>query len=121
MGSLSSLFDLATFAILVFVFATPPDLFRTGWFAESIATQILVIFIIRTHGPAWMSRPHPVLIATSLCALAAALVLVVSPIATIFGFVPVPTGLTLTILVIVLAYLACAEIAKGVADRAVRT
>ncbi len=85
MGSLSSLFDMATFAVLVFAFAAPPDLFRTAWFLESIATQILVIFVIRTHGPAWMSRAHPVLIATSLAALAGALVLVVSPVAATFS------------------------------------
>ena len=51
MGALSSLFDMATFAILVFAFAAGPDLFRTAWFVESIATQILVIFVIRTHDP----------------------------------------------------------------------
>ena len=117
MGSLSSLFDMATFAILVFAFEAPPDLFRTAWFLESIATQILVIFVIRTHGPAWISRPHQVLITTSLAALAGALLLVVSPIAATLGFVPVSSGLTLTIVVIVLAYLACAEVAKNLADR----
>jgi Mg2+-importing ATPase len=117
MGSLSSLFDMATFVMLVFAFEAPPDLFRTAWFLESIATQILVIFIIRTHGPAWMSRPHPALIVTSLTALAGALILVVSPAAATLGFVPVSSGLTLTIAIIVLAYLACAEVAKHVADR----
>ncbi len=117
MGSLSSLFDMATFAILVFAFEAPPDLFRTAWFIESIATQILVIFVIRTHGPAWTSRPHPALIATSLTALAGALILVVSPAAATLGFVSVSSSLMLVIAVIVLVYLACAEIAKRVADR----
>jgi Mg2+-importing ATPase len=92
-------------------------LFRTAWFLESIATQILVIFVIRTHGPAWISRPHPLLIATSLVALAGAMILVISPIAAILGFVPVSSGLAGTIAVVALAYLACAEIAKHVADR----
>ena len=119
MGSLSSLFDMATFAILVFAFEAPPDLFRTAWFLESIATQILVIFVIRTHGPAWISRPHPVLIATSLVALAGAIILVISPIAATLGFVPVSSGLAGTIAAVALAYLACAEIAKHVADRPV--
>jgi len=121
MGALSSLFDMATFAILIFAFAAGPDLFRTAWFVESIATQILVIFVIRTHGPAWLSRPHPVLIASSLAALAGALILVFSPAATTLGFVPLSSGLAVTIAVIVLAYLACAEFAKRIADRAVRT
>jgi Mg2+-importing ATPase len=59
MGGLSSLFDMATFAILLLAFGATPDLFRTAWFLRSIATQILVIFIIRTHASAWTSRPHP--------------------------------------------------------------
>jgi Mg2+-importing ATPase len=118
MGTLSSLFDLATFAILIFSFDAAPDLFRTAWFLESIATQILVIFVIRTHAAAWTSRPHPVLIATSLAALAAAPILVLSPAASALGFVSVPSGLIITIVVIVLAYLACAEVAKRWADRA---
>jgi P-type Mg2+ transporter len=116
MGALSSLFDMATFAILVFAFAAGSDLFRTAWFVESIATQILVIFVIRTHGPAWMSRPHPALIASSLAALAGALILVVSPIGATLGFVPVSGGLAITIAVIVATYLICAEIAKHIAD-----
>ena len=56
MGALSSLFDAATFAILRLGFDAGPELFRTAWFVESTATQILVIFIIRTHGAAWASR-----------------------------------------------------------------
>jgi Mg2+-importing ATPase len=66
-----------------------------------------------------MSRAHPVLIATSLAALAGALVLVISPVAATLGFVPVPSGLTLTIVAIIVAYLVSAEVAKYVADRRV--
>jgi Mg2+-importing ATPase len=117
MGGLSSLFDLATFALLLFAFGAAPDLFRTAWFLESIATQILVIFVIRTHAAAWRSRPHPVLLATSLAALAAAVILVLSPAAAALGFVPVPGGLAVTVAAIVLAYLACAEGAKRWVDR----
>ncbi|HEY7665330.1 MAG TPA: magnesium-translocating P-type ATPase [Xanthobacteraceae bacterium] len=120
MGTLSSMFDMATFAVLVVVFGAAPDLFRTAWFLESIATQILVIFIIRTHGPAWRSRPHPALVFTSLAALAGAPLLVFSPIAPVLGFVAVPGGLILTIAAIVLAYLVCAELAKRLVDH-VRT
>jgi Mg2+-importing ATPase len=118
MGTLSSLFDLATFALLVLAFEAPPDLFRTAWFLESIATQILVIFIIRTHGPAWRSAPHPVLTLTSLAALAGAVVLCVAPVGAGLGFVPIPGGLAVAIAGIVAAYLVCAEVAKRFADRA---
>jgi len=117
MGTLSSVFDMATFAILIFGFAAPPELFRTAWFLESIATQILVIFVIRTYAPVWTTRPHPVLIASSLTALAAAPLLVVSPLAASLGFVPVPGALIATIVVIIMVYLACAELAKRLVGR----
>jgi len=117
MGTLSSVFDMATFAILIFGFAAPPELFRTAWFLESIATQILVIFVIRTYAPVWTTRPHPVLIASSLTALAAAPLLAVSPLAASLGFVPVPGALIATIVVIIMVYLACAELAKRLVGR----
>src|SRR5690606_19461362 len=80
MGPLSSVFDLATFAVLLWGFGAAPEEFRTAWFIESMATQILVIFLIRTAGPAWRaSPPHPVLAATSLGALAVALFLALGP------------------------------------------
>src|SRR4051794_35100795 len=75
MGPLSSVFDLITFAVLILWFKAGPEVFRTAWFVGSMATQILVIFLIRTAAPAWTSRPHPILTATSLGALAVALVL----------------------------------------------
>jgi Mg2+-importing ATPase len=66
MGALSSLFDIATFAVLMEFFKTSPEQFRTAWFVESTATQILVIFVIRTYGAAWASRAAPVLVASSI-------------------------------------------------------
>ena len=57
MGPLSSLFDLLTFGGLVFIFHASPTEFRTDWFLESMATQILVIFIIRTNGRPWKDLP----------------------------------------------------------------
>ena len=54
MGPLSSVFDLATFGALFLWFRSSPEVFRTGWFVESIATQTLVIFIIRTRGRPWL-------------------------------------------------------------------
>ena len=54
-------FRLLTFGGLLLVFHATPEEFRTVWFLESMATQILVIFIIRTNGRPWSDRPHPVL------------------------------------------------------------
>jgi Mg2+-importing ATPase len=117
MGPLSSAFDLATFAVLFFVFDASAELFRTAWFVESMATQILVVFLIRTVGPAWRSRPHRVLVATSMAALAGALLLALSPAGAVFGFVPLPAPLLLTVAGIVVLYLAAAEALKRFAMR----
>ncbi|WP_249163848.1 magnesium-translocating P-type ATPase [Bradyrhizobium liaoningense] len=72
MGVVSSLFDVVTFAVLLKLFAADAALFQTGWFVESISTQILVIFVIRSRRMRWRAnRPHIILIATSLGALTA--------------------------------------------------
>jgi P-type Mg2+ transporter len=118
MGSLSSLFDLATFAVLLQVFHSGPELFRTAWFIESMATQILVIFVIRTWGPAWSSRTDGVLVASSLGALAVACGIALSPVGRAFDFVAVPALLLLTIGIIVVVYLCLAEVIKSWAQRA---
>jgi Mg2+-importing ATPase len=112
MGSLSSLFDLITFTVLLKVFHADADSFRTAWFVESIVTQILVIFIIRTWGWAWGSRPDRVLTATSLLTLAAAIALALTPLGHGLGFVALPASLLGAIAVIACGYLVSAEIVK---------
>ena len=112
MGSLSTIFDLATFALLHLWFDVGVEAFRTAWFVESIATQILVIFVIRTAGPAWMSRAHPVLAFTSLAALGAALILALTPLGDVLGFVPLTFGVSAGVLGLVVVYLASAEFVK---------
>ncbi len=116
MGPLSSVFDLATFAILLLGFSATPEEFRTAWFVESMATQILVIFLIRTAGPAWRaSRPHWALTATSLSALVVALALALGPLAPTFGFGPLPGALLASIFGLVVLYLMLAEGLKRLA------
>ncbi|CAM5766632.1 Magnesium-transporting ATPase, P-type 1 [Labrys miyagiensis] len=117
MGPLSSLFDIATFLILHWGFATDVATFRTAWFVESIATQILVIFVIRTAKPVWTSRPQAILAATSLGALAGALLLSLSPIGAIVDFVPLPLPVLGAIAGLVLLYLVSAEALKRLAMR----
>jgi len=118
MGALSSVFDLATFGILIRVFDASPELFQTAWFVESTATQILVIFIIRTRDLPWTSRANPLLVISSLGALAAAFAIVMTPLGAGFGFVGLPAGLAVAIAVMVIAYLAAAERIKALATRA---
>ncbi len=114
MGALSSLFDFATFAVLLRVFDAGPELFRTAWFVESMATQIVVIFVIRTWGHAWISRANPVLVVTSLGALCVAFIIALTPMGSAFSFAPVPVPLLMTIGAIVVCYLIAAEFAKTV-------
>jgi Mg2+-importing ATPase len=109
MGALSSLFDLATFAVLLQVFKANAEQFRTAWFFESTATQILVIFVIRTYRPAWTGRAHPVLVASSLGALLVACAVVASPLGAAFSFVAMPWPMVAAIAGLVVAYLASAE------------
>ena len=115
MGPLSSVFDVATFALLLWVFHADVAQFRAAWFIESMASQILVIFVIRTAGPALTSRAHPALTATALAGLALALALPFLPWGVVLGFAP-PTGATLAAIAgLVGAYLVCAEGLKRLA------
>jgi len=112
MGPISSLFDFLTFAVLLLVVNAGPELFRTGWFIESIATQVLVIFVIRTRHSALHSRPHPLLIATSLGVVAIALALPYTPIGPLLGFVAPPLSFMLILIALIATYLVLAEYAK---------
>jgi P-type Mg2+ transporter len=120
MGPLSSIFDFLTFAALIYLFKASPDEFRTAWFLESMATQILVIFIIRTNSRPWSNRPDPVLTVSSLIALAVALTLPLTPLGGWFGFVTPPPAMLAAIAGLVAVYLVCAELIKPFAVRSVQ-
>lgn len=111
-GSISSLFDFLTFYILLVVLKADEQLFHTGWFVESLFTQVLVIFIIRTRGRPWHSKPHPLLIGTSLAVIACAAGLPFMPLGRYFGFVPPPASFYLVLGALVVAYLLTVEVAK---------
>lgn len=91
-GPVSSLYDLLTFWALRGLFHASAPLFHTGWFVESLATQTLVIFAIRTAGPAWRSRPSPALSATMAGVVALGILLPFTPLGPPLGFVPLPAG-----------------------------
>ncbi|WP_411881910.1 magnesium-translocating P-type ATPase [Polaromonas sp. YR568] len=111
-GLVSSAFDLLTFWILLRVLHADEALFHTGWFVESLVTQVLVIFVIRTRGRPWASRPSAVLTAASLAVVAVALLLPFTPLGRLFHFEPPPAAFFAWLLVMVVAYLALAEGAK---------
>jgi P-type Mg2+ transporter len=113
MGVVSSVFDAATCLILLKGFGADAAQFQTGWFLESIATQILVIFLIRTRRAPWRATPaHIALVVTSLGALATAFLVVLGPLQGLFGFVPLPWPLLAAMAAVTAAYLLVAEAAK---------
>ena len=118
MGPLSSEFDLTTFGVLLWGFGVTPAEFRTAWFIESMATQVLVIFFIRSHGPvSKATAPHPVLVATSFSALVVAIALALGPLAPVLDFAPQPGALLGVIAALLVGYLICAEMLKRIASR----
>jgi Mg2+-importing ATPase len=111
-GPVSSAFDFLTFYVMLSVLQADDALFQTGWFVESLATQVLVIFIIRTRGNPFKSRAHPILAATSLAMVAMGAALPFTPLGTYFGFVPPPARFYLILAAMVAVYLAMVELAK---------
>ena len=111
-GLVSSAFDMMTFAVLLLVFRATPEQFRTGWFIESLATQTLVLLIIRTTGNPFRNRPSPLLAATVAATTLIGVALPFTPLRPALGFVvPSPTFLAF-VAVATVAYLAAVEIAK---------
>lgn len=111
-GPVSSLFDFLTFYLLLVVFKADESLFQTGWFVESLATQVLVIFVIRTRRNPFKSRPHPWLFLTSLAVVAIAAGLPFTPLGPYFGFAEPPLELFGILLLIVAVYLTLVEAIK---------
>jgi Mg2+-importing ATPase len=112
LGPISSVFDFATFAIMLGVFHAEPALFRTGWFVESLATQTLVIFVIRTAARPWKSRPSRGLVLGVGASVATGLILPFTPLAAWLGFVPLPPAFFAFLAGMTVVYLAAVEIAK---------
>lgn len=111
-GPISSLFDFLTFYVLLHVFHANESLFHTGWFMESLATQTLVLFIIRTRLSPWQSRPSVPLALTTIGALAIGLLLPYTPIAHDLGFVAPAASYLAFLIAATLTYLALVEAAK---------
>jgi len=108
-GPVSSVFDFLTFYVMLMIFHANEALFHTGWFVESMATQVLVIFIIRTRRNPFKSRPNRWLVAFSLTVAALAAALPFTPFAGFLGFVPPPPLFLLILLCMVIVYLIAVE------------
>lgn len=114
-GPLSSLFDFATFGILYFVFHARGELFQTGWFIESMATQILVVFVIRTfRTPFILSKPSLQLLITCFILVAVAIVIPFTAFGTMLGFVRPPMAYFVVLILLVGSYLFLVETVKNI-------
>jgi len=112
-GPISSLFDFLTFFILLFVFSAQAALFQTAWFIESICTQTLVIFVIRTRVvPFYRSAPSLSLIASTFTVVLVACVLPFTFLGRIFGFVQPSLSIYAVIACLVVCYLVLVEVVK---------
>jgi Mg2+-importing ATPase len=114
LGPVSSLFDFLTFFVMLFIFNASEPLFQTAWFIESLTSQTLVIFAIRTKkSPFWKSKPSKLLLLSSVAILTFALVLPYTPLGEIFRFVKPPATFYIALAAILGAYVALAEIVKS--------
>ena len=113
-GPISSIYDFLTFALLLRVFqaSTNPALFHTGWFVESLATQTLVVFVIRTAGNPFKSRPSWPLLIAVLSVVVIATGLPYSSLRDPLGFTPLPLPLMATIALLTVTYLALVQVVK---------
>ncbi|MGO9435532.1 MAG: magnesium-translocating P-type ATPase [Terracidiphilus sp.] len=111
-GPISSIFDFLTFYVLLHVFRATEVQFHTGWFVESLATQTLVIFVIRTSKNPLRSRPSTPLIVTCLAIVTVGMLLPFSFLAGVLGFTPLPFSYFIFVAFATLAYLMVVEVAK---------
>ena len=113
-GPISSIYDFLTFGLLLWVFhaATNPPLFRTAWFVESLATQTLVVFVIRTAGNPLKSRPSRPLMTAVIAIVAIATALPYTPLGTLLRFTPLPLSLLGAIAGLAVTYLLVVQVVK---------
>ena len=112
LGPISSLYDFLTFGVMLWIFKAGPELFRAGWFIESLATQTLVILVIRTTGNPFKSRASRALMLTVVGGVLAGLAVVVSPFGEILGFAPLPPLFFGVLVVITVTYLGIVQVLK---------
>jgi Mg2+-importing ATPase len=111
-GPVSSLFDFLTFYVLLHLLHATEPFFHTGWFVESLATQTLVLFVIRTMESPLVSRPSAALTTTTLAVVAIGLALPATPLAPLLGFTIPPLSYFVFLVAATLTYLVLVEVVK---------
>jgi Mg2+-importing ATPase len=113
-GLVSSIFDFLTFATLVFIIRATPETFRTGWFVESVMTEVFIILVMRTWKPLYKSLPSRALMAGMIAVVVVTLALPYSPLSATLGLTPLPFSTLLLLATITLLYIAASELTKRV-------
>ena len=111
-GIVSSVFDYLTFGVLLFVLQSSTDLFRTGWFVESVISASLIVLVIRSRGPFFKSKPGRYLSMTTLMIVGITVVFPFTPLGYLFGFTPPPASFLLAMAMIVTLYIVAGEVVK---------
>ena len=111
-GLVSSIFDFLTFGVLLLLFHAAPEEFRTGWFIESLLTELVIALVVRTRHVFFKSRPGTLLLVSTLIVIVITLVLPYLPYVSVFGFIPLPAPLMLSVLALTGLYVVTTEVAK---------
>lgn len=111
-GFISSVFDYVTFAVLFIGFKAQPEIFQSGWFTVSVLTELLILMVMRTHKPFFMSRPAPLLLYSSIAVGAFTLILPYMPFSRFLNIEPVGLSIMAALIAISAAYIVTTEIAK---------
>ena len=111
-GLVSSAFDFLTFGVLRIGFGADATLFRSGWFLESVATELLVLFVLRTQRPFFRSRPSGLLTAASVGLLVVTLLVLYGPLGSVLGLEPLSPAILVALAGITFGYVAATEVAK---------
>jgi Mg2+-importing ATPase len=111
-GVVSSMFDFLTFGVLLKVFRAPPPLFRTGWFVESLLTELVIALVVRTRRPFFRSRPGSLLLWSTVALVALTYTLPYLPLVGVFGFVALPGVVLVTVSAVTALYVAATEVLK---------
>ena len=113
-GIVSSFFDYLTFGVLLLVLEATPEQFRTAWFLESVISAAVIVLIIRTRKPFFRSKPGKYLFMVTLLIVGLTLLLPFTPLAKVFGFIPLPISFILFVGIIVGLFMVAAEVTKSI-------
>lgn len=111
-GVLSSLFDMLTFGLLLWRVHASIAAFRTGWFVESLLSELAVALVVRTQRPFFRSRPGTLLLTLTSVLAAVAVAIPYLPFAGVLGFTPLPLTVLASMVGITVAYVGAAELGK---------